>query len=147
MHAPSTGSPDASLAASSTADVGRPPSTARIQGAAVIYRLYDVGYEIDLERVLGLLTASAPERVRPVQGEAKAIDIPNPPITVQLGPERLVLQDGNVDAEFSARIFDFGVVSLRLRVPAPRDASWPDFTSFGNRIGVLAEVSRCSSVR
>jgi len=36
-----------------------------------------------------------------------------------------------VDAEVSARIFDFGVVSLRLRVPAPVAAPWSAFVDFG----------------
>ena len=61
----------------------------RLRGGAVVYRLFDVGYGIALERALDLLRASAPERVRPVRGEAQAIRIPNPPVSVILGTERV----------------------------------------------------------
>jgi hypothetical protein len=61
------------------------------RGAAIVYRLYDVGFEIDLNRAAELLTAARdagePLRVRPVRGEAQAIQIANPPITVALGAE------------------------------------------------------------
>src|SRR5581483_5463506 len=101
-----------------------PLAGARVHGAAIVYRLYDVGYEIQLEHALDLLASSAPERVRPVRGEAQAIQIKNPPITVILGNESIVIGERRVDAELSARIFDFGVVSLRLRVSAPPGATW-----------------------
>ena len=113
-----------------------PPSAGglHVAGSAVVYRLYDVGYEIALDRALDLLASSAPERVRPVRGEAQAIQIPNPPITVILGAERLVVGGRTRDVELSARIFDFGVVSIRVRVPTPDDLTWEAFTAFGNAI-------------
>ena len=110
--------------------VGQP----RVQGAAIAYRLYDVGYEIDLERALDLLAASAPERVRPVRGEAQAIQIPNPPITVIIGGEVHHIGGRELQAELSARVFDFGVVSLRLRIPTPAEMSWQEFSVFGQSV-------------
>src|ERR687886_2172162 len=85
----------------------------RVRGAAVLYRLHDVGYEIALDRALQLLSSSAPERARPSRAEAQAIQIHDPPVSVSLGPERLVVGGRPLDAEVSARIFHFGVVSLR----------------------------------
>ena len=111
-----------------------PGAGTRVVGAAIVYRLHDVGYEIALDRALDLLASSAPERVRPVRGEAQAIQIKNPPITVILGTENVAVNGTRVDAELSARIFDFGVVSLRLRIPAPGDLSWDDFSAFGNAV-------------
>jgi hypothetical protein len=99
-----------------------------------VYRLYDVGYEVRLDRALELLASSAPERVRPVRGEAQAIQIKDPPITVILGTESLVVGGRRRDVEVSARIFDFGVVSLRVRVPAPGELPFEEFTRFGNTI-------------
>ena len=109
---------------SSTQPVAAAAEQPRVVGTAIIYRLYDVGYEVHLDRALDLLAASAPERVRPVRGEAQAIHIPNPPITVILGTEELHVAGRRVQAEVSGRIFDFGVVSLRLRIPAPHEISW-----------------------
>jgi hypothetical protein len=132
------------------------PAALHVTGSAVVYRLYDVGYDIRLDRALDLLAASGPERVRPVRGEAQAIQIPNPPITVILGNERVALPvaaagaDGDgrygrplpdqYDVEVSARIFDFGVVSLRLRVDLPPEVPWHRFVAFGNAVEASAAI-------
>ena len=102
----------------------------RLCGAVVVYRLFDVGYAIDLGRALELLASSAPERVRPLRGEAQALQIRNPPVTVLLGTEALLVGGRPQTVELSARIFDFGVVSLRVRATTPDDLTWPAFTAF-----------------
>jgi hypothetical protein len=112
----------------------------RVRGSAVVYRLYDVGYEIHLDRALDLLATSAPERVRPVRGEGQALQIPNPPITVLLGQESVVVSGRPETLEVSARIFDFGVVSLRVRVSAPVDCPWSEYVAFGQAIESHPEV-------
>ena len=117
-----------------------PAESLAVDGDAVVYRLFDVGYEIALDRVLELLATQAPERVRPVRGEAQALQIPNPPITVILGAEAVVLGGERLTVEVSARIFDFGVVSLRARVPAPQHCSWPRFVDFGEQLDAAAVI-------
>src|SRR5438046_773572 len=56
----------------------------RLHGEAIVYRLYDVGCAIQLDQACELLASSAPERLRPVRGEAQAIQILNPPVTIGL---------------------------------------------------------------
>jgi hypothetical protein len=107
---------------------------ASVDGRAVVYRLFDIGYGVALEQALDLLASSAPERVRPVRGEMQAIQIANPPVTVILGAERLSIGGRPVDAEVSARLFDFGVLSVRVQMVGPRGASWEEFTAFGNAV-------------
>ena len=114
----------------------------RVDGSAIVYRLYDVAYEIRLDRALDLLAASAPARVRPVRGEAQALQIANPPLTVILGHEQVqVAGMGACDAEVSARIFDFGVVSLRMRFDAPPNATWDEFAFFGTAVDVATDLT------
>lgn len=120
---------------------GKLLAKARVEGSAIVYRLFDVGYEIDLARALELLSTNAPERVRPLRGEGQAIQINNPPVTVILGTERVSIDGRDVDAEVSARIFDFGVVSLRLRVPAPPRVSWMEYADFGNAVDVRTDLT------
>jgi hypothetical protein len=107
------------------------PATVRWSGAAVIYRLFDVAYAIDLTKALDLLATYAPERVRPLRGEAQALQIRNPPVTVLLGTEALQIEGRPHAADVSARIFDFGVVSLRVRVRLPDGLDWAGFTRLG----------------
>ena len=105
-----------------------------VVGSAIVYRLFDVGYAIDLERALSLLSTSAPERVRPERGEGQALQISNPPVTVSLGSDVLHLDGTTHEVELSARIFDFGVVSLRVRVRPQAPGTWEQFTAFGQRL-------------
>ena len=43
----------------------RPPSALLVAGGVVAYRLYDVGYALDLERAARLLEGQATGRTRP----------------------------------------------------------------------------------
>src|SRR5438874_8235969 len=110
------------------------PGEPRITGEAILYRLFDVGYEIHLDRVHDLLGSTGPERRTPVRGDAQAIQIANPPVTLSLGIEQVAIGDRSQNLQVSARIFDFGVISLRARLEIPR-APWTDFVSMGVAAG------------
>ena len=112
-------------------------------GELTFYRLYDVGYEIDLARTSRALAADAPERPRPVRGEAQAIQIPNPPVTVRLGSESIAAGGQPLPIDLSARIFDFGVVSVRGRMSWESPRPWEDWTRLGALAGTGAEWGAC----
>lgn len=117
------------------------PATAepRVDGVAIVYRLYDVGYEIHLDRVAELLAGSVPERPRLVRGGAQSIHIPNPPVSAVLGSETVTVAGAPREVEFAARVFDFGVVSLRARLTAPPDLPWSDFVALGTAVAAAPE--------
>src|SRR5262249_35039666 len=100
----------------------------------IVYRLYDVGYEIRLDQVLGLLAANAPERAGPTRSEAQAIQIRNPPITVTLASQEVPIGEAAATAVISARIFDFGGVCLRASIELPPVPTWSEFSELGNRL-------------
>lgn len=114
-----------------------------VTGRAVVYRLFDVGGEIHLDQALERLASSSPARVRPHRGEAQALQIPNLPITVALGTESLTILGERSTLELSARIFDFGVISLRARVEASPMLSWAEFTRFGRAVDGAPEIPDC----
>lgn len=110
-----------------------------VVGAVVLYRLYDVGYEIDLERALDFLAATPVDREtlrlnleQRRRVEAQAIRIKNPPITVTIGVEPFDAAGRRHDAQVSARIFDFGVISLRMRCDIPGALAWTAVAQFGD---------------
>lgn len=114
----------------------------KVHGAATAYRLYDVGYEIDLERVAALLGADTRGRARPARTEAQAFRIRNPPLSAALG-EREVFSDGKRQSgKLAAHVFDFGVCSLRLTVPGSPGCSWSDFTTFGSALDQAPELTQ-----
>ena len=108
-----------------------------VHGETIVYRLFDVGYAIHLDQASALLSSSSPERLRPVRGEAQAIHIPNPPLTVGLGTESLTLAGVRREAKLSARIFDFGVVSLRARIVTPSSVPWGWFVAHGADTAII----------
>jgi hypothetical protein len=97
-----------------------------VAGAVITYRLYDVGYALDLEHAARLLEGQATGRPRPRRGEAKALVIAQPPLTLALGPVTIPGDGARAPAEMSACCFDFGVISLRLRVPVPDGTAWTE---------------------
>ena len=112
------------------------PAEPCVHGEAIVYRLFDVGYGIALDRAFDLLASAAPERRRPSRGEAQTIQIPNPPVTASLGTETLEIAGHVVEVEMSARMFDFGAVSLRARISSPPGLGWSAFASWGAAVGV-----------
>ena len=123
-----------SMEASHSAAAVAVPRECHVEGEVILYRLYDVGYEIDLDQAFAHLAGSAPERPRPVRGQAQAIQIPNPPVTAGLGTEPLALAHATLTAHLSVRVFDFGVISLRARVPLPPAESWEQFAASGTNV-------------
>jgi len=102
-----------------------PVTPLAVAGAVVTYRLHDVGYALDLERAARLVERQATGRTRPTRGEAKALIIAQPPLTLALGPVTLPGDVSWPAAEMSACCYDFGVISLRLRVALPELTPWP----------------------
>lgn len=114
------------------------PTEPRVHGEAIVYRLFDAGYGIALERASDLLASSGPERRRPSRGEAQTIQIPNPPVTVGLGSETIEIDGRPVEAEMSARVFDFGVVSMRAKVSAHPGVTWNAYAAWGASVSAAA---------
>lgn len=86
-------------------------------GEVLVYRLFDVADAVDL--VAAERAASAPAGRLRLEGaqSASALEFPRPPLQLALGPRDLPLPDGARRAEASAHVFDYGVVSIRYRLP------------------------------
>ena len=108
-----------------------------------LYRLYDVGYEIDLAGAEAALAANDPERLRPSRAGAQAIQIPNPPLAVRLGSESVQCAGDRHDVEFSARLFDFGVVSLRARLTSGGVQDWSRLAAWSSQVTGDPEWAAC----
>jgi hypothetical protein len=112
----------------------------RVEGSATVYRLYDVGYAIALDRAAAALGTATRGRARPERLEARALQIRNPPLLVSFG-ERQVAVGETHSAAFTALLFDFGVCSLRLRFTAPAGIAWGAFGDFGAAVAQSAAVA------
>ena len=122
-----------------SAEISASPVT--LDGAAVVYRLFDIGYAIELDAAATLLAPSGPERTRPARIEAQALQIANPPVSVSLGARDLVIEGVPCRAQLAARLFDFGVCSMQLDIGAPGNAAWSAFVQFARGVQASAAVT------
>jgi hypothetical protein len=86
-------------------------------GEVLVYRLFDVADAVDLSAAEAL--AAAPTSRLRLEGaqSASALEFPRPPLQLALGARELPLRSGPRPAEVSAHVFDYGVVSIRYRIP------------------------------
>lgn len=94
-------------------------------GRVASTRLYDLAYAIDLDLVEREFRESA-TRLTFARPRPKAISYARPPIDITLGPTRLQLGNRTVDADVTARIYDFGAARLSYAVPV-EDLAWAGF--------------------
>jgi hypothetical protein len=105
-------------------------------GYILAYRLFDVAYAIDLgkaEQTWAQTVRTGSTRGRLTTTPQKAISFGVPPVALGLGTVPLALPDGAIQATASARLFDFGVISLALRVPVA-DLAWAVFSQRLNAV-------------
>jgi len=108
-------------------------------GAIVALRLFDVAYAIDLARAETLLAKQArtASRSRLTATPPKAMAFGVPPVTLMLEPVTLKLDSGDVTASATARVYDFGAVTIALRVPIVGE-SWDSFARQVNAVDRIA---------
>jgi len=107
-----------------------------ISGAIIAYRLYDIADVVDLGRaqdVWGAQPGAASMRGRFSTAPAKAVAFGVPPVVLSLDPVPIDLDTRPVTASVTARLYDFGVVSLALRVPV-ESVGWAEYCGLANEL-------------
>ncbi|HVC62529.1 MAG TPA: hypothetical protein VND19_19460 [Acetobacteraceae bacterium] len=104
-------------------------------GAVVALRLFDVAYAIDLARAEALWAAQAraSSRLRLTATPPKAMAFGVPPLALTLDPVTLEFDGAPVQAGVTARLYDFGAISIALRVPLAGMA-WSGFVTRMNEV-------------
>jgi len=87
-----------------------------LDGRLFAFVAFDVGFEIDVERARELLDATPAPGLRLHRPTPPEVGYPQPPVEVGLGEQRL---RGIATATITARLFDFGVVSILFTLPPP----------------------------
>lgn len=95
----------------------------------IVYRLFDVADEIDLDLVQALWTSrnKIASRLRLDRISTKSITFKDPPVLVELGSHDMKLGNGTYLTEVKARIFDLGVISLILRIHFEDDVTFDEY--------------------
>ena len=103
-------------------------------GAIVALRLFDIAYAIDLAQAEALWAqrqggASSRSQLSATPAKAVAFDVP--PVLLPLDAVPLHMEGLGVNAQATARLYDFGVVALALRIPVA-DHDWASYTRLCN---------------
>lgn len=104
-------------------------------GKILIYRVFDVGYEINLSKAHDILKANTSASRFKLQKVSRAMVINNAPLSVSLGNSKLALPQhfsniestdirSIVDIELSAKVWHFGVVSIVASIKLSEKISW-----------------------
>jgi hypothetical protein len=106
-------------------------------GNVTALRLFDVSNAIDLVTAERLWVGQDRQgaRSRLTATPPKAVAFGEPPLGLFLPPITLALASGAVQAQVTARLYVFGVVSLSVRVPAD-GLDWAAFTALVNAVDV-----------
>ncbi|MEG0971083.1 MAG: hypothetical protein RSE47_08260, partial [Acidaminococcaceae bacterium] len=100
-----------------------------MNSSIIVYRLFDVADEINLDLVQALWASrnKIASRLRLERISTKSITFKDPPVLVELGSHELPLAGKLYLAEIKARIFDLGVISIIIRLDLPEDISYEDY--------------------
>jgi hypothetical protein len=124
----------------STADILAAPVVVAA-GSVTALRLFEVANEIDLKQAEMLWRQQprpASTRPRLTATPAKAMSFGVPPLELALEPVSLSIDGGLVPVGVTARVYDFGVISLALRAPA--QGPWDAFVGQANAMARAAEA-------
>jgi hypothetical protein len=105
-------------------------------GHVTALRLYDIAYAIDLKRAETLWAAHAAraaERRRLTGTPPTAMAFGDPPLALQLPSIELAVGGRSVSTTVTARLYDFGVVSLALTLPVA-ELPWSGFVALVNQL-------------
>ncbi len=87
------------------------------QKASILcYRIYDIADEVQLERAQALLLQDS-RRLKLTRSGSEYLQLPNPPLTIELARRSLAVRQGAVTVDVTARVFDHGAASVILEVP------------------------------
>ena len=95
------------------------------KGRILIYRVYDIGEEINLEKAQKILQQETAERAkfRLNKINQQAVIVSNAPLMLSLGNYSYTDHSISFNCEVTAKIWEFGTLSLTFDFPIPENTS------------------------
>ena len=112
-----------------------------VRGKILVYRVFDIGSEIDLEKVEALFEdKKLKERFKLDRKHNMSLIISRSPVSIQLGSFELRLRNETVVAELIAKVWHFGTVSLCFQLPIPENTSWQELVKIASWLEYDEEI-------
>ena len=110
----------------------------------IVYRLFDVADEIDLDLAETLL-AGAARRLKLSRERSEYLEIPRAPLAIELGRREVAGQSGRLfQCTAHARLFSFGAVSIRYEIPPITSADAASLAGLVREVEEAEDVGRAA---
>ena len=111
------------------------------RGEVLVYRVFDIGSEIDLDKVESLFEDKRlKERFKLDRKHNTSLIISSSPVSVHLGNFDIRLVDKQVSAKLIAKVWHFGTVSLCFQIPIVEGTTWPELVRIASWIEKDEEI-------
>lgn len=118
------------------------------KGKIFVYRVFDIGSEIDLDKVEALFEdKKLKERFKIDRKHNSSLIISSSPVSVQLGHFEVQLQGQKVQAELIAKVWHFGTVSLCFQLPIPSETNWTELVKMAHWLENDEQIDNFSRVK
>jgi len=119
------------------------------KGSIILYRVFDIAEEVDLSRVEQILTDSPAlkDRLKLARQTRQAIVIRNAPVNLSLGETPITLMNREYLAETTARIWDYGVLSIAFHLQIPEGTDWERLLSKAAALEANSEIDQIARKR
>jgi len=107
-------------------------------GKVAATRLYDLAYEVDLDRVERDLREST-TRLRLARARPKAVFYSRAPVDISLGRATIALASGDAEVDVTARVYDFGAARLSYAL-AVEGVDWGSYERLVSEMASLLDL-------
>ncbi len=104
-----------------------------LKGKILLYRVFDIGEEIDLEGAEKIIVDETfRSKFKLKRKDQQAVIVSSEPVNISIGFQELVLNGQNYKFEVNAKIWEFGTFSLTFEYQIPEGATFKDLAHLGN---------------
>lgn len=103
-----------------------------MHGRILIYRVFDIGKDVDLEAVQNRFEASTSAQRFRLNRSSKAMIINNAPLSLSVESSKYDALGHPLNLEVTAKIWHFGALSITLSFEIPENMTWDRLIAMGN---------------
>jgi hypothetical protein len=118
------------------------------KGKILVYRVFDIGSEIDLEKVEALFEEKKfKERFKLDRKHNMSLIISKSPVSVHLGTIDFKVLDSVQTCELVAKVWHFGTLSLCFQVPIVEGTTWPQLIKIASWIENETDIDQIAILK
>lgn len=103
------------------------------KGKILIYRVFDIGEEVNLASVENLLKEkSISERYKLARNPKQAIIINDAPLSLHLGDVEIQFPDRKFSFTIIGKLWSYGTISMCFQFEIPQGTTWPELIKFAS---------------